>query len=132
VTSEASVETADSRTWIGVTLAWIFPGLGHFYLGRRRRAIFYAVIVTATFLFGLVFEGRLDWPEPGAPLTYLATFASLGSGLLSILARLLIENPRGGVLSVTYEYGCTFLRTAGLMNLLLMLDVYDITRGRKS
>ena len=132
MSAEASVEAADSRTWMGVVLAWVFPGLGHFYLGRRRRALFYAVVVTVTFLFGLLFEGRLDWPEPGAPLTYLATFASLGSGLLNIVARLLVENPRGTVLSVTYEYGCTFLRTAGLMNLLLMLDVFDIGRGRKS
>ena len=120
-----------ARAWTAVLLAWIFPGLGHFFLGRRRRALLYAAIVTVTFLAGLSFHGRLDTPEPGAPLTYLATFASLGSGLLNIAARLLVGNPRGAVLSVTYEYGCTFLRTAGLMNLLLMLDAYDIAAGRK-
>lgn len=120
-----------AKAWTAVLLAWILPGLGHFSLGRRRRALLYAAIVTVTFLAGLSFQGRLDSPEPGAPLTYLATFASLGSGLLNIVARLVLENPRGMVLSVTYEYGCTFLRTAGLMNLLLMLDTYDIAAGRK-
>jgi TM2 domain-containing membrane protein YozV len=130
VTAEAT-EAIPARAWIAAAVAWIFPGLGHFYLGRRRRALFYAALVTVTFLFGLSFDGRLDSPESGAPLTYLATFASLGAGLLNIGARLLVESPRGSVLSVTYEYGCTFLRTAGLMNLLLMLDAFDIASGRK-
>ncbi len=122
---------APGRAWTAALLAWVFPGLAHWYLGRRRRALLYAGVVTVTFLVGLSFHGRLDTPESGAPLTYLATFASLGSGLLNIAARLLVDNPRGAVLSVTYEYGGTFLRTAGLMNLLLVLDAYDIAMGRK-
>jgi len=112
-------------------LAWIFPGLGHFFLRRPRTAILYAVIVTATFLLGLSFQGRLYTPEPGQPLTILATFAVYGAGLLNIVARLMSSNPNGSILSVTYEYGCAYLLTAGLMNLLLMLDAYDIAVGRK-
>ena len=121
-----------SAPWIAVALAWVFPGLGHYYLGRRGRALLYAALVTLMFLFGLSFQGRLYSPEEGAPLTLLATFAVFGSGLLNIAGRLLVENPRGAILAVTYEYGCAFLLTAGLMNLLLVLDVYDIAVGRKS
>ncbi|HEX5134402.1 MAG TPA: DUF6677 family protein, partial [Thermoanaerobaculia bacterium] len=44
---------------VAALLAWIFPGLGHAYLGRRKTAVAYAAIVTATFLLGLSFEGRL-------------------------------------------------------------------------
>lgn len=112
-------------------LAWVFPGLGHFYLRRPRTAILYAAIVTATFLLGLSFEGRLYSPEAGQPLTILATFAVYGAGLLNLAARLVSANPNGSILSVTYEYGCAYLLTAGLMNLLLMLDAYDIAAGRK-
>jgi len=112
-------------------LAWLFPGLGHFYLRRPRTAILYAAIVTATFLLGLSFEGRLYSPEAGQPLTILATFAVYGAGLLNLAARLVSANPNGSILSVTYEYGCAYLLTAGLMNLLLMLDAYDIAVGRK-
>jgi uncharacterized protein DUF6677 len=119
------------RAIIAVVLAWLFPGLGHWYLGRRRIAIAFAIIVTATFLLGLSFEGRLYSPDRSQPLTLLATFAVYGAGLLNILARLFSENPGGSILSVTYEYGCAFLLTGGLMNLLLMLDVWDIARGRK-
>jgi hypothetical protein len=113
-------------------VAWVFPGLGHLYLGRPRRALAYAAIVTATFLLGLQFEGRLYMVEAGQPLTVLATFAIHGAGVLPILARALSENPGGTILSVTFEYGCAFLLTAGLMNLLLMLDAWDIASGRKS
>jgi hypothetical protein len=116
---------------VAAALAWLFPGLGHFLLGRRGSAALYALIVTVTFLLGLSFEGRLYSPEPGQPLTILATFAVYGAGLLNLAARLLSSNPSGTILSATYEYGCAFLLTAGLMNLLLMLDTYDIAVGRK-
>jgi hypothetical protein len=37
----------------------------------------------------------------------------------------------GRVLAVTYEYGNAFLITAGLLNMLVVVDVYDIALGRK-
>jgi hypothetical protein len=116
---------------LAMALAWLFPGLGHYYLGRRRSAVAFAVIVAATFLAGLSFQGRLYTVEAGQPLTILATFAVFGTGLLNIAARLLSENPSGTILAVTYEYGCAYLLTAGLMNLLLVLDAWDIATGRK-
>jgi hypothetical protein len=114
-----------------MALAWLFPGLGHYFLGRRKSAIAFAVIVTATFLAGVSFEGRLYTIEAGQPLSILATFAVFGTGLLNIAARLFSENPNGSILAVTYEYGCAYLLTAGLMNLLLVLDAFDIAKGRK-
>ncbi len=118
--------------WLATALAWLFPGCGHLYLGRRKTAFAYALIVTATFLLGLSFQGRLYSPEPGQPLTLLATFTVYGAGLLNIAARMVSDNPGGTILAVTYEYGCAYLLTAGLMNLLLMLDAYDIAIGRKT
>ena len=37
----------------------------------------------------------------------------------------------GTVTAVTYEYGNTFLMTAGLLNALVILDAFDIAMGRK-
>jgi len=34
-------------------------------------------------------------------------------------------------MAVTYEYGYTFLIVAGLLNMLIVLDVFDIAVGRK-
>ena len=129
-----TAERAEAPTrspFAALVLGWLFPGLGHFYLGRRKTALAFALIVTATFLAGISFQGRLYWIEPGQPLTMLATFAVYGAGLLNIAARVLSDNPGGTILSATYEYGCAFLLTAGLMNLLLVLDAWDIATGRK-
>jgi TM2 domain-containing membrane protein YozV len=125
-------EAAAGNRYVAAALAWVFPGLGHLYLGRRGRALAYAAIVVTTFLLGMSFEGRLYSVEQGQPLTILATFAVHGAGLLAIAARALSGNPGGTILSVTFEYGCAFLLTAGLMNLLLLLDAWDIAVGRKS
>ena len=116
---------------LAAVLAWVFPGFGHLYLGRRRTALLYAAIVTVTFLLGLSFQGRLYTIDSSQPLTILATFAVSGAGLLNIAARFLSDNPGGAILAPTYEYGCAYLLTAGLMNLLLMLDAWDIASGRK-
>lgn len=124
--------TASRNRTAAAALAWVFPGLGHLYLGKRRRALAYAAIVVTTFLLGLFFEGRLYAVESGQPLTVLATFAVHGAGVLPIAAKALSDNPGGSILSVTFEYGCAFLLTAGLMNLLLMLDAWDIASGRKT
>jgi TM2 domain-containing membrane protein YozV len=131
VSTEAAAVGVSRPPVAAAALAWLFPGLGHFYLGRRKEAIAFAAIVTATFLAGVSFQGRLYSVEPGQPLTILATFAVYGAGLLNVAARLLSDNPGGTILSPTYEYGCAFLLTAGLMNLLLVLDAWDIASGRK-
>jgi hypothetical protein len=38
---------------------------------------------------------------------------------------------RGDVRAVSYEYGNTFLIVAGLLNLLVVIDAYDVALGRK-
>jgi len=127
----APVRIVGRSPYLAMVLAWLIPGLGHYYLGRRRTAAAFAVIVVLTFVAGLSFQGRLYSIEQGQPLTVLATFAVWGAGLLNIAARLFTENPSGSILSVTYEYGCAYLLTAGLMNLLLILDAWDLATGRK-
>lgn len=131
MTPPPAAESARRSTSIAMVLAWLIPGLGHYYLGKRKTAAAFAVIVTLTFLAGVSFQGRLYTVEQGQPLTILATFAVFGTGLLNIAARLFSENPGGVILAPTYEYGCAYLLTAGLMNLLLVLDAFDIARGRK-
>jgi hypothetical protein len=130
LSSEAAA-SPERSPYLAAGLAWLVPGLGHFWLGRRRTAVAFAALVAATFLAGLSFQGRLYSLESGQPLTILATFAVYGSGVLNLVARALSENPGGAILATTYEYGCAYLLTAGLMNLLLVLDAWDIATGRK-
>ncbi len=138
--------------WLPCFLAWLFPGLGHLYLGRRRRAIVFCLVVLAAFTLGVGSSGCASIVDGEQPLSYLATFDNLALGPLDLVGRLvtfgslsyrlprdpadprraeLIDRLRTRVRGVTYEYGNTFLLTAGLMNILLILDVFDIASGRK-
>jgi hypothetical protein len=115
---------------VAVFSAWLVPGLGHIYLKRRLRGLAFLVLVIASVLIGCSLEGNLYQPVPKQPLTILATLGSMGMGFPYFLLRYGlhyqgVENGAG------YEYGTAFLLTAGLMNLLLVLDVWDIVRGKK-
>ena len=113
-----------------MVLAWLVPGLGHLLLGRRLRAAVFFSLIAVGFVVGLVLDGELMLPHAGDPLSYLATIASVGNGVLFVVARSLGLG-QGVVTSAGYEFGNTFLLTAGMMNLLLILDTHDIAVGKK-
>jgi hypothetical protein len=110
--------------------AWLVPGLGHLLLRCRIRAAVFAAVIVVTFVVGLALDGELITPKSGDPLSLLAFIAILGNGALFFAARLLGLG-QGVVTSPAFEYGKTFLLTSGMMNLLLLLDVHDISTGRK-
>ncbi len=113
-----------------LAVSWLVPGLGHLILGRKIRAAVFAGVILACWVTGLVLQGELAVPRPGAPFSYLAFLACLGQGALYIGGRLL-HLGLGNPMSIGFGYGNTFLVTAGLMNLLTVLDVSDIVRGMK-
>lgn len=113
-----------------VALAWFVPGLGHLLLGRRQRAAVFALVVVVSFVVGILCQGELILPKAGDPLSYFASVATVGNGILFFIAKSLGLGD-GVPTAVTYEYGNAFLLTAGVMNLLLMLDAYDIAVGKK-
>ena len=57
-------------------------------------------------------------------------FADIGVGLLYWLAERSGQGI-GDMTTRTFDYGTTFLWVAGLLNYLIVLDAYDIARGRK-
>ena len=116
--------------WVTAVVAWLVPGAGHWYLGRRGRALAFLALVAASLALGLALHGNLYRPLPGQPLTYLATLGCMGMGLPYFLLRYL-AGYSGEVIAPGYEYGTAFILTAGLMNLLLVLDAWDIALGKK-
>ena len=120
-----------TRAVVSMLLAWAIPGSGHLYLGRRGRGIVFFAIVVTMLVVGLFIDGGLYTlaGSRGSWLRVMASYASMGSGFLYFLASRI--GAAGDVVSNTFEYGSTFMLTAGLMNLLLVLDCYDIANGRK-
>lgn len=109
--------------------AWIVPGLGHLWLGRRKGLIF-LIVLPVMFVLGLALRGRIFPVELSQPLVALAALANMGVGLPYFIARGLGYGA-GEVVAVTYEYGNTFLIVAGLLNTLVVIDAFDVSMGRK-
>jgi hypothetical protein len=110
--------------------AWMVPGAGHFWVGRKQKGFVFLIALTAMFVSGLLLKGRLFPFELSEPLVALAFIANAGLGLPWVLARSL-GLAAGTVTAVTWEYGNCFLIVAGLLNFLVILDAYDIAAGRK-
>jgi len=110
--------------------AWAVPGAGHLWLGRRQKGVILLVTLTLMFATGLWLEGRIFPFELSQPLVALAAFADLGIGLPYFVAKLL-GHGSGRVVAITYEYGNAFGIVAGLLNMLAVLDAFDVAEGRK-
>jgi len=110
--------------------SWIVPGAGHLWLGRRQKGLTFLVALPLMFAIGLALAGRLFPFQLADLLVCLESLAELGIGLPYFLASMLGFGA-GEVRAVTYEYGNAFLIVAGLLNLLVVIDAYDVARGRK-
>ncbi len=61
--------------WLAALLAWLIPGLGHWYQGRRHKALIFSICILSTFFYGLYLgEGRVvyaSWRPGDQRLPYL-------------------------------------------------------------
>jgi hypothetical protein len=125
---------ADRATTTHPTLislaAWLVPGGGHLWQGRRQKGLVFLVAIPLMFGVGLWLNGRLFPFEVAQPLVGLAAVASVGNGWAYLVATVLGLG-EGVVTAASYEYGNTFIIVAGLLNTLVVLDAYDIALGRK-
>ena len=117
-----------------VALGWLVPGGGHFLLKRTGRGLLLLVSVTSMFLLGLMMRGAMFKPQSGDLLTMLINVGgfvgNLCSGILYLLSVWLGYN-QPDVAGAVHDYGTKFLVTAGLLNVLAMVDAFEIAAGRK-
>jgi hypothetical protein len=125
-----AVEQTRTAAYVACVNAWVVPGAGHLWLGRRQKGLVFFVVLSFMFAFGLYLDGRIFRFDPSQPLAMLASLADAGIGLWWLAARGLGYGA-GTVTAPTYEYGNAFLIVAGLLNYLVILDVYDVAVGRK-
>ena len=93
-----------------------------------------ALTILLMFVLGISIGGHIyGLRETGEGLlSSLFGLCDMGSGILYLLSRLvgLAVNERPE--EATSEYGSVFLMVAGLLNLILALDAFDIKAGRKA
>jgi len=130
-TGAASTARDPSRSVAAVVLAWVWPGLGHLFLGRRGKGLVLMGAIVVLFVLGVSMNSGLQLHVGlDDPLAVLFSLAQMGIGAPYVLARL-IGYGDGLVTSPSFEYGNTFTAVAGLLNVLVMLDALDTARGRK-
>jgi hypothetical protein len=123
------------QVWVPpVLLGWLIPGGGHFLLKRTGRAALLLLSVASMFVCGLPMRGTMFQPQTGDLLTTLihtgGFIGDLANGILYLLTIWLGYN-QPDVAGHVYDYGTKFLVSAGLLNILAMVDAFEIAAGRK-
>lgn len=98
-------------------------------LGQFSKSAIFFVVLTTMFVLGCAFDGRLFPFQTSEWLVVLAALAQWGLGLPRLIGAVTGFGV-GDVTAITYEYGNTFLMAAGLLNALVVLNVFDLARGR--
>jgi len=133
--AETTNELPPVSKWAPVlALAWFIPGGGHFLLKRPGRGALLGACVAAMFLLGVMMRGALFQPQSGDILTIViycgGFFGNLMSGLLYLLA-VWMGYSQPDMAGHVHDYGTKFLVAAGLLNILAMVDAFEIATGKK-
>jgi len=124
------------KAWILPVLAgWLIPGAGHFMLKKTGRGALLFGAVLLMFLFGLSMSGTMFSAEKGPDyLTSLINYGgfvcNLAAGGMYLLATM-FGYSQPDMPGDVHDYGTKFLVTAGLLNILAMVDAYEIAAGKK-
>ncbi len=121
--------------WLVVASAWLIPGSGHFLLGRKGRAAIIFCIVLVAFTVGALMRGPMFQPTAtGDVLSRLIQAAGFIGDLASGLVYFILVGagywPPDRATHMA-DYGSKFLVTAGLLNILAMVDAYEIATRQK-
>src|SRR3954471_23448471 len=134
-------------------LAWLFPGLGHFYQGRTGKGWLYAISILTLYFLGFAMgEGKIvywRWVNPlnnperfclhyvGQFFVGLPALPALIQGTLNyyglgpILGGFMAEPPQNMInglhprLEKLVEVGTIYTTVAGLLNILAIYDAYE-------
>ncbi len=137
-----------------VLSSWLIPGGGYFLLGRRGRGLIVLLTVLTAFGLGRLMNGSLfvpggngfetngrgaltatvQLPAQADVLSRLISYGGfvgdLASGLPYLISTALGYGPPDQA-SPSTDYGSKFLVAAGLLNILAIVDAYEIATRQK-
>lgn len=128
VAETAKREAPIRNQTMGVVAAiagWIVPGLGHLLLRRWSKAVVYFLCVGGLAYVGLAMRGAVFSKGAQDLFDRLGFFADLGAGIFYFFAhQIQVLGP--DVAHATGDYGTRLIAAAGMLNLLTVLEAYDI------
>ncbi len=117
-----------------VALAFFIPGGGYFLLRRPVRGLLVAAAVVIMFLAGVMMRGAFFQPQGGDLLNiiiYCGGFlAHVCTGALYFIT-VALGYSQPDIAGHVHDYGAKMLVGAGLLNILAMVDVWEIATGQK-
>lgn len=122
-----------SSVWAAVVAvaAWFVPGLGHLLLRKWERAVVYFLAVATFAGTGLLLRGNIFSASGGDAFDFLGFLADFSTGMFYFLLKV-VANGGSDVSRAAGDYGTRFFATAGVLNLLCVLEAHDIARGKKT
>ncbi len=106
-------------------LAWVLPGLGHIYLGFRRRGLILMVVIALTYWGGVAIGGVSSTVQPTQRTAWF--LAQICAGSHTVAAYLWGQgerrhHPEVEAGFVAQDVGVIYSGVAGLLNVLIILD----------
>jgi hypothetical protein len=116
------------RTVAGILAGWIVPGLGHWIIGRRGKAVLFFVTITLTFLAGTALAHGRNLSFDRDPVYFAAYVFNAGETALGwLLTRHLELTHKVPLL----QLGLTYTAVACLLNIVALMD-FVATCGRSA
>jgi hypothetical protein len=133
---------------VAAVLAWLVPGLGHLYQGRRAKGLLFMVCILGTFFYGLFLsDGRAvyaSWTDWDHRLPYLCQIGVGLPAMPALVQNYLVRNGNaplaGGIMAPPatkleldewyrrlhryFELGTVYTMIAGLLNVLAIYDAF--------
>lgn len=119
------------RPFLAGLLAFLVPGLGHLYLRRRGQAAVFFATITALAIAGWLVNGEMySFLRDNSGEGFLQTMAALGSIFLGAYHLIFhfFGLALGEITARSHEYGTTFILIAALLNILVILNAWDVAR----
>jgi hypothetical protein len=110
--------------------AWLIPGLGHWMLKKKWRALILFLAIMGMFVLGLLMQGTFFAFASPSYLERLGYLGELCAGLAMPVAKF-FGYSGGNPFFISADYGTAYLVSAGMLNVLTILDAYDIALERK-
>jgi hypothetical protein len=129
-TAETVPRTRTLKALSACAAGILMPGFGHVILKKWDRALVFFSCITLMFTLGLFLQGRLFGPDFSDLFSALKFVAEAGAGLLYWTAWLQGYGA-GAPAANTYDYANVYIYVAGLLNMLVVVDTFDIAMGRK-
>jgi hypothetical protein len=109
-----------------VLLTWAAPGAGHWYMGYRKKAVFYFAILTGLYVVGMAIADFRNISLERHPFFFITYSFYAGATLIAQLATqgLMMVRP------LSHEdVGSLYSSVASLLNILVMIDAYLLASG---